>query len=70
MNDQQVIFSMVRVGRVFPPTNRQVTLSGIYVFRIADGKIAEVWNLWDRLGEMQQLGVLAETKELVAKAKQ
>ncbi len=24
MNDQQVIFSMVRVGRTFPPTNRQV----------------------------------------------
>jgi energy-dependent translational throttle protein EttA len=24
MNDQQVIFSMVRVGRVFPPTNKQV----------------------------------------------
>ena len=24
MSDQQVIFSMVRVGRVFPPTNKQV----------------------------------------------
>src|SRR5512141_1728408 len=24
MNDQQVIFSMVRVGRIFPPTNKQV----------------------------------------------
>ncbi len=24
MNDQQVIFSLVRVGRVFPPTNKQV----------------------------------------------
>jgi ATP-binding cassette ChvD family protein len=24
MNDEQVIFSMVRVGRVFPPTNKQV----------------------------------------------
>ena len=24
MNDQQVIFSMVRVSRTFPPTNKQV----------------------------------------------
>ena len=24
MNDQQVIFSMVRVNRVFPPNNKQV----------------------------------------------
>lgn len=37
-----------------PATNKAITLSGIYIFRIADGKIAEVWNLWDRLGELQQ----------------
>jgi sulfate-transporting ATPase len=24
MSDEQVIFSMVRVGRMFPPTNKQV----------------------------------------------
>lgn len=53
-----------------PVTNKQVTLSGIYIFRIADGKIVEVWNLWDRVGEWQQLGVLPETKEIIAKARE
>ncbi len=41
-----------------PPTGKQVTFSGIYIFRIADGRIAEVWNLWDQLGEWRQLGIL------------
>lgn len=41
-----------------PPTHKQVTFSGIYIFRIANQRIAEVWNLWDQLGEWQQLGLL------------
>ena len=51
-----------------PPTNREITLSGIYIFRIEDDRIAEVWNLWDQLGELQQLGVLPGRKEIIAKA--
>ena len=51
-----------------PATNREVWLSGIYIFRIAAGKIAEVWNLWDRIGEWQQLGILPETEEIIAQA--
>jgi hypothetical protein len=53
-----------------PATHRQVSLSGIYVFRIEAGKIAEVWNLWDRLGELQQLGVLPGTKEIITRARE
>ena len=53
-----------------PATNKAVKLSGIYIFRIADGKIAEVWNLWDQVGEWQQLGVLPETREIIAKARE
>jgi general stress protein 26 len=53
-----------------PPTHKPVALSGIYIFRIADDKIAEVWNLWDRLGEWQQLDVLPETKVLIAMARE
>ena len=53
-----------------PATNRQVRLSIIYIFRIADGKIAEVWNLSDQVGEWQQLGVLPETKEIIAEARE
>ena len=49
-----------------PPTNREITLSGIYIFRIENDRIAEVWNLWDQLGELQQLGVLPSIKEIIA----
>lgn len=51
-----------------PPTHKTVSFSGIYIFRIANGRIAEVWNLWDRLGEWQQLGILPDTEEILQKA--
>ena len=41
-----------------PPTGKQVTVSGMYGYRIADGKIAEWWDYSDNLGLMQQLGVI------------
>jgi ketosteroid isomerase-like protein len=47
------------------PTGKPVTFSGIYIFRIADGRIAEVWNLWDQLGEWQQLGILSCTQPIL-----
>jgi hypothetical protein len=47
------------------PTQRRVTFSGIYIFRIQEGRIAEVWNLWDRVGEWQQLGILPETTQVL-----
>ena len=39
-----------------PPTGRRVTVPGIHIMRIADGKIAEHWAQGDYLGMMQQLG--------------
>ena len=41
-----------------PPTNEQVTYSGINIFRIADGKIAEHKAFRDDLRFMIQLGVI------------
>ena len=41
-----------------PPTGKPVTVTGIDVFRIAGGKIAEHWAEFDMLGLMQQLGVI------------
>ena len=43
-----------------PPTGRPVTLTGFDLFRIEGGKIAEMWQEADRLGMMQQLGVVPE----------
>ena len=52
-----------------PPTHKPVIFSGIYIFRIQDGRISEVWNLWDQVGEWQQLGILPETTELICRIK-
>jgi hypothetical protein len=40
-----------------PLTHKPVIISGIYIFRVTNQRIAEVWNLWDQLGEWQQLGL-------------
>jgi ketosteroid isomerase-like protein len=42
------------------PTGRSVTVAGIWIFRVANGKIVESWNCWDALGMMQQLGLVSE----------
>ncbi len=41
-----------------PPTGKQVTSTGMSVFRIANGKIVEHWGENDALGVMQQLGMI------------
>jgi predicted ester cyclase len=51
-----------------PATGKKLSWSGICIFRIADGKIAEVWDIADRLWLWQQLGVLPELKQAIAKA--
>jgi ketosteroid isomerase-like protein len=45
-----------------------VTVRGISIDRVADGKIAETWASWDRLGIYQQLGVVEPTSALVTRA--
>ncbi len=40
------------------PTSNQVTLTGITIEQIADGKIVEEWNNWDVLGMLQQIGAV------------
>jgi len=42
-----------------PPTEKSVSVSGVTIDRIADGRIAESIGSWDALGMMQQLGLLA-----------
>ena len=53
-----------------PPTHKSVTYSGINIFRIADGRIAEVWDIYDRLWLWQQLGVLPDIKEAIGHARE
>jgi len=39
-----------------PATNKKVTVVAINIGRIAGGKLMELWERWDTLGLMQQLG--------------
>ena len=41
-----------------PPTGREVALRSIHIVRYRDGLEVETWALSDRLGLMQQLGVI------------
>ncbi len=40
------------------PTGKQVTLTGILIYRIAGDKIVEEWLQYDVMGVMQQLGAI------------
>lgn len=42
-----------------PPTGKHVTFTGIYIARLADGKIVEHWGEEDSVSLLQQLGVLS-----------
>jgi predicted ester cyclase len=33
-----------------PATGRRVDITGIDIFRVKDGKLAEMWQNWDQLG--------------------
>ncbi len=38
-----------------PPTGKHAKIAGVNIFRIAHGKVVELWNHRDDLGMMQQL---------------
>jgi steroid delta-isomerase-like uncharacterized protein len=38
-----------------PPTGARISIEGITIARLRDGKIVESWNNWDALGVTQQL---------------
>ena len=40
------------------PSGKAIAVDAISVFRIANGKIAEEWTVWDALGLMQQVGAV------------
>ncbi len=42
------------------PTGKQMTVTGIVIERIVDGKAVEGWMEIDSLGQMQQLGMIPQ----------
>ncbi len=41
-----------------PATGNRVSFSGINLYRIEDGLITEIWEGYDRLPLLQQLGLM------------
>lgn len=39
-------------------TGKDITMAGMDLLRLADGKIVECWSMWDGLSVYDQLGVL------------
>jgi steroid delta-isomerase-like uncharacterized protein len=52
--------SGTHVGEVngIPATGKKVRVDALSIHRMAGGKIAETWEVWDTLGFLQQLGVV------------
>ena len=45
-------------GLGVPPTGRRVSIQGIIIVRLTDGRITEGWNSYDQLGLLREIGVL------------
>jgi steroid delta-isomerase-like uncharacterized protein len=45
-----------------PPTGKQIVVEGITLYRFREGKLAEMWDRYDNLAVMQQLGLASEAK--------
>jgi ketosteroid isomerase-like protein len=41
-----------------PPTGKPIVMTGIEIFRLKNGKIAELWGEANLMGLMHQLGIL------------
>jgi steroid delta-isomerase-like uncharacterized protein len=41
-----------------PASGKHVTVSGIVVSRVANGKVVEEWTNWDTLGMLRQIGAV------------
>ncbi len=45
-------------SKQYPPTGNRVTVTGMDMVRVAEGKIVEWWHIEDMLGMLQQLGIV------------
>ena len=51
-----------------PPTNKQVTVTGMDLYRLDNGKTVEHWGNWDELRLLQQLGAIPMPEQVTRDA--
>jgi len=56
----RVVYSGTHLGPLYgvAPTGRAVSYPGVTLFRVATGRIIEVWSVGDTLSLMSQMGVV------------
>ena len=52
------LFTHQGVYQGVPPTGKAIRLTGTYIRRVADGRVAEEWDTTDIFGLAQQLGMI------------
>ncbi len=62
-DDKVVVFMMVQATQIgefagIPPAGKRIAVHVLDIFRVADGQVKEHWGVTDRLGMLQQLGVI------------
>lgn len=63
--DDKVVLHWETTGRHVGPygsvaaTGKDITMTGVDIFRLADGRIVECRSLWDGLSVYEQMGVLS-----------
>ena len=50
-----------------PATNRRASLRAFFIWRIANGRLAESWGVADRFAFLQELGIIPSDDELGAR---
>ena len=53
-----------------PPTGKVVRMFRMALFRLEDGKVAEMWAMDDWLGQFQQLELIGSSSEIIAAYKE
>jgi SnoaL-like polyketide cyclase len=48
-------------------THRKGTMRAFFLWRVADGRLAESWGMADRFQFLQQLGIVPSDDELAAR---
>lgn len=46
-----------------PPTGKPVSITGVSVIEITDGRVSKVWYQWDQAGMLRQIGLLPEIRK-------
>ena len=48
-----------------PPTGKKIKMTAISIYRLTNNRIVELWEEFDQIGMMQQLGLELQPKEAV-----